>query len=60
MNLYSHIRLAGAVMMIAGALSHSFVLNLVGLCVHYIGVTGAVDLLERKFDALTKPEEEEN
>ena len=55
-NPWKHLRLAGAVLIAASIFidetSTRLWLVVIGMFVQYIGVLGAVDLLERKFDAL--------
>lgn len=53
-NPWKHVRLAGGVVVLVAFFVHNFPLTLLGLGLQYMGVIGAIDLLERKFDALTE------
>lgn len=51
-NPWKHLRLAGALVIVAGALFNHTLVTFMGLIIQYIGVIGGVDLVERKVDAL--------
>lgn len=55
-NPWRQLRLIGAFTMIAGVILNNMVVNLLGILIQYIGVVGAVDLLERRI-ALLEPKE---
>jgi len=59
MTFGGQVRLAGAVVVIIGALANVIVLNLVGLCIMAIGVTIQVDKLEKRVAEL-EPKENTN
>lgn len=52
MTLGKHIRLAGAIACIVGAITNTLILNLIGLLVMFIGVVVQVDNLDRRIAAL--------
>ena len=59
MTFGGQVRLAGAVVVIIGALANIVVLNLVGLCIMGIGTVWQIDALERRVVAL-EPKENTN
>lgn len=58
-NPYKHIRLAGAVTCIVGAIMGNVMLSFIGLMIVASGVIGAVDRIERIMDTLTKKEDDD-
>lgn len=59
-NPWKHVRLAGAVVIIVGALTNTIALVFLGLGLQYIGVVAAVDRLERIIDMLIEKEDKDN
>jgi hypothetical protein len=54
-NFWRHLRLAGAVVIIASAIFHlSISITLVGLLIQFIGLFGAVGTLEQRVEKLEK------
>lgn len=56
MTFGAQIRLAGAIVVIIGALTNVIVLNLVGLCIMGIGAVWQIDTLEKRVAALESKE----
>lgn len=55
-NLWRHMRLAGSVVMVVGALFNTIPLILVGLFVQYLGLIGGLDLADRRLEELEAKE----
>ena len=60
MNIWEHIKLAGAVVCIIAALLNDLALNLLGLFVAAIGVMGHVTNLEQRMKLLESKGDEDN
>jgi hypothetical protein len=58
-NPWKQLRIIGAFVLIGGSLYQSLIVSLLGFVIQYIGVIGAVDLLERRLDALTPKEKDD-
>lgn len=58
-NPWKHLRLAGSVVMIAGAFTNTILLTFIGFFIQYVGVVGGLDLVERRLEALEPKEEDD-
>lgn len=62
MNIWSHIRLAGAVVIIIAAFVHRIDLTFLGLLIQFLGVVGGLSRVERIVESLHEkldPEDED-
>ena len=57
MTFGGHIRLAGAVVSIIGAVTNTVILSVVGLCIMAIGAAWQIDALERRVAELEPKEQ---
>lgn len=62
MNIWSHIRLAGAVVIIVAAFIHRIDLTFLGLLIQFVGIIGGLNRVERLVEELLaklNPEEDD-
>lgn len=62
MNIWSHIRLAGAVVIIVAAFIHRIDVTFLGLLIQFVGVIGGLNRVERLVEevlAKLNPEEDD-
>lgn len=58
MTFWTHVRTAGAVMIIAGAFSSVLALTFIGLAIIFLGLVGGTASLERRMEALEKEKDD--
>lgn len=55
-NPWKHLRLAGALTMVIGCVANQVVIVILGWGIQYLGVVAALDLTERRLEALEAKE----